>query len=314
MRQTERRHESDVKDRRIRRQRVNNEQLRARYERRRKKRKRQIFAARSIVMFMICLDLIFIILFMTPLFNIRRITISGNNVISLEEINSYVGDLNGENILKVSEDEVSSRLSNIAYIKEVSINKNYLKTTLDIYIVERVACGCIEESGVYLLFDDEGVILAQSNEKPEGIPLVIAHTDENAKNDIKIGEPTATVLTDSLKLMRQLGILEGVDNFNLTDLSDITFTYSDRLDVSCGSDIDLDRKLRLFEAMVNNNNLADNAQGIVDLSVTGNARYSPDRVKPQEEVTEKTGQFEETKEAEEEDTNEDEQNEQKDEE
>lgn len=282
MRQTERRHESDVKDRRIRRQRVSNEQLRARYERRRKKRKRQIFASRSIVMFVICFTLIFIILFMTPLFNISRITISGNNVISLEEINSYVGDLNGENLLKVSEDEISARLSNIAYIKEVSINKNYLKTTLDIYIVERVACGCIEESGVYLLFDDEGVVLAQTSEKPEGIPLVIAHTDENAKIDIKIGEPAATVLTDSLKLMRQLGILEGVDNFDLTDLSDIKFTYSDRLDVSCGSDIDLDRKLRLFEAMVNNNNLADNAQGTVDLSVTGNARYSPDRVKPEE--------------------------------
>lgn len=282
MRQTERQRESDLKDRRISRQNVTSNQLRKRYEQRRRKRKRQMLAARSVVMFVLCLALVFIILFMTPLFNTRKITVSGNNVITLEEINACVGDLNGENLLKISENEVADRLKNIAYIKEVSINKNYLKTTLDIYIEERVACGCIEESGVYLLFDDEGVILAQTNDKPKGIPCVLGNRDEKAKIDIKITEPTATILTDSLKLMRQLGILEGVDNFDLTDLSDITFSYEGRLDVFCGSDIDLDRKLRLFEAMINNNNLADNAQGTVDLSVTGNARYSPEKLKSEE--------------------------------
>lgn len=277
MKQTEEIRENSL--RRIKRQRVSEELLRARYEKRRRKRKRQIFVMRSAVMFTLCLTLVLIILFMTPLFNIRRITVSGNNVISLEEIDSYIGDLKGENLLKVSEAEVFSRLSKIAYIKNVSVEKNYIKTSLNVYVEERVACGYIEEAGGYFLFDDEGVILAQVSDKPDNIPYVIGNTDENAKNDIKIEEPSASVLTDSLKLMKKLGILEGVDNFDITDLSDIKFTYENRLDVSCGSSIDLDRKLRLFEAMVNNNNLANKAQGSVDLSVAGNARYSPDRTK-----------------------------------
>lgn len=277
MKQMEGRRESSLRG--IKRQRVSEDLLRERYEKRRKKRKRQIFVMRSALMFTLCLLLVLIILFMTPLFNVRRITVSGNNVISIEEIDSYIGDLAGENLLKVSEDDVFSRLSKLAYIKNVSVEKNYLKTTLNVYVEEREACGYIEEAGGYFLFDNEGVILAQVSDKPDKIPYVIGNTDENAKNDIKIGEPYATVLTDSLKLMRKLGILEGVDNFDITDLSDIKFTYENRLDVSCGSSIDLDRKLRLFEAMVNNNNLADKAQGSVDLSVTGNARYSPDRIK-----------------------------------
>ena len=91
--------------------------------------------------------------------------------------------------------------------------------------------------------------------------------------------------------MRYLELLENIDVFNISNEDNIKFTYDDRLEVLCGSDLDLDRKIRLFEAMVNNNNLADNAKGTVDLSVTGNARYSPEIAKTDdlEKIDEENG-------------------------
>ena len=267
---------TNVSDRRRTRQAVSNDKLRIRYEERKRKRQRQIKTSRTVLSFLLCALLVFIVLFMTPLFNVRSITVSGNNVITLEEINQHIGDLNGENLLKVSRLDVEERLSKIAYIKEISIDKNYFKTALNISILEREAVGYLGFSGKYVLFDDECVILAETNEKPENIPLIIGISDsESEKTVLNMSKENIKIMIDSLKLMRELKLLEKVDNLNLSDAAQIRFKYDDRLEVSCGTEIDLDRKLRLFEAMVNNNNLPDNAKGTVDLSITGNARYIP---------------------------------------
>lgn len=267
---------TNVQDRRRTRQAVSNDKLRLRYEERKRKRQRQLKTSRTVLSFLLCALLVFIVLFMTPLFKVRSITVSGNNVITLEEINQYIGDLKGENLLKVSRLDVEERLSKIAYIKDISINKNYFKTALNINILEREASGYLGFSGKYVLFDDECVILAETSEKPQNVPLIIGINDsENEKAGLNMSEENIKIMIDCLKLMRELELLEKVDSLNLSDSAQIKFKYDNRLDVSCGGEIDLDRKLRLFEAMVNNNNLPDNAKGTVDLSVTGNARYIP---------------------------------------
>ena len=276
MKQTQMSPRTNVSDRRRTRQAVSNDRLRLRYEQRKKKRQRQIKASRTALLFLLCALLVFIVLFMTPLFNVRSITVSGNNVITLEEINNRIGDLDGENLLKVSRLDVEERLSEIAYIKEISINKNYFKTSLNINILEREAVGYLGFSGKNVLFDDECVILAETNEKPEDVPLIIGISDSESENTgLNMSKENIKIMIDCLKLMRELNLLEKVDNLNLSDETQIRFKYDDRLEVSCGAEIDLDRKLRLFEAMVNNNNLPDNAKGTVDLSITGNARYIP---------------------------------------
>ncbi len=267
---------TNVADRRRTRQAVTNDRLRLRYEERKRKRQRQIKASRTALLFLLCAILVFIVLFMTPLFNIRSITVSGNKVITLEEINNRIGSLDGENLLKVSRFDVEERLSEIAYIKEVTIDKNYFKTSLNVNILEREAVAYLGFSGKYVLFDDECVILAETNEKPENIPLIIGTDDsETEKTGLNMSDENIKIMLDSLTLMRELELLEKVDSLNLSDSANIRFKYDDRLDVSCGAEIDLERKLRLFEAMVNNNNFPDNSKGTVDLSITGNARYIP---------------------------------------
>ncbi len=251
-------------------------EFRERHIERRKKRQRQIARARAVTCFIIVCILVFIILFMTPLFNIRRINVTGNNIISLEDINIYVGDLAGRNLFKTELYDVEERLSQLAYIKEVDISKNYFKTALNINITERIPCAYLGLSGKYVLFDNECIVLEEATEKPQGIPLVIGISDSDDSNiQLLMGEERVDIMLDCIDVMQELGILERVNNINLSDLSAIKFKYEDRLDVLCGSSVDLEKKLRLFEASVNNNNLASNAKGTMDLSVTGNARYKP---------------------------------------
>lgn len=261
---------------RIRRQPQNtSEQLRKRHKERRKKQKRRIAAVRTVLTFAFFAALICVVLFMTPLFNIRKIEVSGNYVVPVEAIDECIGGFHGENLFSVSSYDIEESLSGIDYIKNISISKNYLKTTLKIAIEERVAIGYITVSGKYLLFDNECIMLAESIEKPETIPMIIGLADEPGEEISELmDKEQLDVMSECLELMSDLEILDKVESLDLSDLMNIRFRYDDRLDVTCGSSIDLDRKLRLFEASVNSNNLAPNAQGSMDLSITGNAMYS----------------------------------------
>lgn len=280
MKQTENREQNGT--RKSGRQKPNPEYLRKRYEKRRKKRNRQIAMSRTIALFLFFAALTFIILFMTPLMNVRKIEFSGNNILETQMLYDKIGDFKGENILKVSHRDVKKRLSDNAYIKDFALDKDYFKTTLTVNILERVPCGYIEENGGYTIFDDECVILEHISEKPENIPCIKGKSGKNSSSELKLTESNIEILKEGLEVMRYLELLENVDVFNISNEDNIKFTYDDRLEVLCGSDLDLDRKIRLFEAMVSNNNLADNAKGTVDLSVTGNARYSPEIAKTED--------------------------------
>ena len=261
---------------RIRRQMPNtSEQLRKRHKERRKKQKRRIAAMRTVLTFAFFAVLICVILFMTPLFNIRKIEVSGNFVVPVEAIDECIGGFHGENLFSVSSFDIEESLSGIDYIKNISVSKNYLKTVLEIAIEERVAVGYITVSGKYLLFDNEYVMLAESIEKPETVPMIIGLSDKAGEEISELMDnEQLDALSECIGLMNNLELLDKVDSIDLSDLTNIRFRYDDRLDVTCGSGIDMDRKLRLFEASVNSNNLAPNAQGSMDLSITGNAMYS----------------------------------------
>ena len=289
MKQTENRERTELK--KPVRSKPDAEYLRKRYEKRRKKRNRQILMSRTIALFLFFAALTFIILFMTPLMNVRKIEFAGNDILATQSLYEKIGDLKGENILKVSKRDVKKRLGDNPYIKEIDIDKDYFKTVLTVSILERVPCGYIEDSAGYTIFDEECVILETVSEKPENIPRIKGKTGKNSVSKLKFTQSNIEILKESLSVLRYLGLLENTDVFDISNETDIKFEYDERLEVYCGSRLDIDRKIRLFEAMINNNNLADNAKGTVDLSVTGNARYSPEIAKSEddEKIDEQSG-------------------------
>lgn len=82
------------------------------------------------------------------------------------------------------------------------------------------------------------------------------------------------ILQTCLETLEKIDILNKVRDIDISETTGIKFRYDDRLDVLCGTQLDLERKLRLFKETVSNNNLAENAKGTIDLSVTGKAVYT----------------------------------------
>ena len=70
-------------------------------------------------------------------------------------------------------------------------------------------------------------------------------------------------------------MLDKTDYIDVSDKTNITFGYDDRIDAFCGTKLDLERKIRMFYVAVTSNNLAENARGTMDLSTSGKAIYTP---------------------------------------
>ncbi|MBR0088631.1 MAG: hypothetical protein IJP94_02190, partial [Clostridia bacterium] len=105
-----------------------------------------------------------------------------------------------------------------------------------------------------------------------GVELQSANIGEslNVGNDYK-----DSTLKTILRTLEATGLLADVKEVNINSLTAITMNYDDRITAQCGSQLDIERKIRLFKEAVTSDALANNARGTIDLSDPGKAIYTP---------------------------------------
>lgn len=219
------------------------------------------------------------LVFMTPLFSIREIRLNGNDTVSKEVINSKIGDLIGANLFGTSASEVKKRMTEIPQISDVEVKKTLFPSGLELTISERKPAGSVKCGKETLIIDsdlriiDDGSVF--DSEKYPGISGVsVSEYELNESLKIKSGEKRK-ILKEILTAFENVGITESVKYVSMDDITSITFNYDNRLDVICGSQLQIDRKIRMFAECLNTSTFDENSIGTVDLSVPGTASYNP---------------------------------------
>ena len=174
--------------------------------------------------------------------------------------------------------KIRNTLKTIPYIDTVDVQKRLFPPSVKVTVTEYTPSAYIKIDGKTLLVNSELRVLTDTGNNGETLPTVtgltvtdyklgeILKTDENEKFDItKI----------SLSTLEATGILDKVIEINVTDVTDITMNYDNRITVQCGTQLDLERKIRLFRETVMSNSLTENARGTMDLSESGKAIYTP---------------------------------------
>ncbi len=237
-----------------------------------RKKKRQ----RGCLFSLLMVAVIAVLVFFTPIFNIRYVTIEGNDKVSMEAISEAIGDLRGKNLFKTSIRSVKEDLSTIVYLNEISVTRKYLPPALAIHVTEHMGAGCIDTDTDVLIIASDGKIVERTNEISDEVPHIL-NCGEYTEVDgyyILTDSEKQEVMTEILAIMEKLDLIADVDNVDIGDLNNITFRYQDRIYAECGSDIDMERKIRLFKKAVTTSELADNEQGTMDLSTSGKCVYS----------------------------------------
>lgn len=253
-------------------------QRRVNYQKRQKQRRLKMQRIRAAVILILVIVTITVIMFMTPLFNIRTVTVDGNNTVGEEEFQEMLKPLIGENLFRTGEAKIRKILKTNPYINEVSVQKKIIPPTVSVAVTEYVPAAVLRMEGKNLLVNSSLRILSDNADTFTGIPAVTgisikegkagedAQSDEQEKKDIVI---------TALRTLEKTDVLGKVIEIDVSDITDITLNYDNRLTIKCGTQLELERKLRLFRETVTNEYFTENDHGTIEFLESGKAEYIP---------------------------------------
>ncbi len=252
--------------------------IQKRHTQRQRQRIRAMKRRRFIFFSTLILIAVLIVMFFTPLFNIRRVDIEGNNRVSVEELQQSIGVLDGENLFRTSTGRIKKNILQFAYIDTVTVKRALIPPSIRVAVTECEPGGYIIENEKYIIINEKAKVLEVNMEEPEEIPqlvgLTLSRFDPGLRLEVTESDKFS-VMIQCLQDMRKLDVLKGVEMISFEDMSNISFNYEDRLDVLCGSDVEFSKKLGLFREAIHSSKLTENSRGTIDLSTTGKAVYTP---------------------------------------
>lgn len=154
-----------------------------------------------------------IILFlMSPLFNIKKISINGNAKITNEEMISLSRINIDENIFKLNKKEVTQNIKENAYIESIKISRK-LPDEIIVTVKERVATYMLEFANGFVYINNQGYMLEITEEKLN-VPKI--RDFATPIEQIKVGN--RLVKEDLQKLETVLKIMKSAESNGINEL------------------------------------------------------------------------------------------------
>jgi cell division protein FtsQ len=110
------------------------------------------------------------ILFKSPLFEVRQISVEGTSIPS-EKIINVSGISSGQNIFKLDLKSAQNKIQLLPLVKNVNIARQ-LPATVNIKVEERKAVGVLQIKDGFAEVDDEGVFLRTANVANTKLPVL----------------------------------------------------------------------------------------------------------------------------------------------
>lgn len=256
------------------------DRIRRRHQKRQKAARRRIARARAFFALAAAAIIVMAVLLLTPLFDIRSISVSGNTIVTAEEVSSLIGDIKGTNLFLAKDSEITNKLKSIKFINSVAVSKRLIPPSVDIFVTEHIPAGYVQTGSSMLVLDKDMYIIDSAGEDLDisRLPCIIGVKIKRSEvGSTLIGENSdvTSAVQTFLEIMEQCGETANVKSADFTNMSNITFNYENRITGICGSQLNLDKKLRLFCETVKSDDIAETDRGTIDLSTTGYAIHTP---------------------------------------
>ena len=253
--------------------------IRARHQKNQKAQRMFRARVRALMAFIAVVIIIVAVVLLTPIFDVRSITVRGNSLVSTEQILGLVGDVQGTNLFLASKSGMEKQVKTINYIDEVEIKKSTIPPSIEVAVTEYVPSGYVQTGGQYLILDSNLHIIDEAGSfNVDSVPCVIGmkvQKSEIGSALIPESEETGKAVRTFLGVMLSCGESDNVVSADFSNMNNITLNYDNRIAVLCGSQLDFERKLRLFCEAVNNENIGSDARGTIEFNEKGEAIYTP---------------------------------------
>ncbi|MBR2877359.1 MAG: FtsQ-type POTRA domain-containing protein [Clostridia bacterium] len=257
-------------------QQLSRDEIRSRKKRKLKRRRAIRKAMLSMFMFFV-IAIIGVVLAFTVFFKIDTIKVKGGGTYPPKIVLQNCGVTEGDSLLLANSSGVAETLlSSLPYIGSVSVTRE-LPSTLIINVTDTACAAAIANTGTYILINEDGKVLdADADILNEGIPLVSGVEAESFKECEKITFKTkenGDILIEILKASTEAG-MTGLTEIDVTNASDITMKYDNRIKIRVGSSLNLKNKvLRAASAIERENEINQYETGVLDLRTEPRAYF-----------------------------------------
>lgn len=215
------------------------------------KRKKRITI---LIITILLLSILFIVLLtQTTFFHVKNIEVNGNFSIEKDKVLTALGINKGENIFRLSIDDIEDNLLRHPYIKQVKIDRKFPNKVM-INLVERKETLVYEMNDTYIIMDNEGYVLNILSEfKNNEIPSLKSDKPLEVKTSEKVDFENYSWLKETLNLLNFCN--KNNFSFNITSIllenQDITLVLNSGIYIAFGGLNDIEYKLRLTNEIVN---------------------------------------------------------------
>ncbi len=234
-----------------------------------KRKKKRAGINPKILITLLLLVISAVVLFVTPLFNIRDIKVSGNERIAKAEIQIASGIRKNKNIFAINKHRAEKDIKAVGYIEDVKI-KRKLPGTIVIEVKEGTVSAFLDYGGMYAGINTKGQALCRVSKAlpATGAPIVkglgVIKAEVGQKVRLREGkEDEYEVLEKLMETFEKYALTPYITEIDVTKKDDIMFRYNGKLKIELGGLNDYDLKFNYIQAMLSE--LGADATGVINM-------------------------------------------------
>lgn len=230
-----------------------------------KRKRRKVNTRFFLALFIIVLSAV--VLFLTPLFNIEKIEITGNGKVSDEVILTAAEIKTGKNIFMTNLGKAEKSIRKVQYIEDVNV-KRKLPGKIRIEIIEGDVAAYLDFEKNYVGINKKGKTLCfiEKENISEAAPVVKGLTVlENTMGEaVLVQERTRyETLLRLLSTFDQLELGESITSIDVTSADYIVFRYKENLKIEFGDLSDYENKFYYLTAILDE--LGSEPSGVINM-------------------------------------------------
>ncbi len=239
----------------------------------RKRKKQQIRPGCLASVIIIVLS--FALLFLTPIFNVKRIEVTGIKSVSQEVILNAAGIPKGTNIFRANVKKAEENIRKQQFVEDVKV-KRVLPDKIKIKVTEGSVAAYInyEDNLVGISLGGKTLCLTDKASRQENIAVIYGLSVEKSIVGENAEATEKKKLDNALKLLKSfsdMGILNMITAIDVKSTDNIAFRYTDKLKIAFGSMEDYDYKMDCLPDIIDQ--LGDNPEGLINMHNPENITY-----------------------------------------
>ncbi|NLU35453.1 MAG: FtsQ-type POTRA domain-containing protein [Clostridiales bacterium] len=237
---------------------------------------------KGILMFLILLICFAAVVFIgTEVFQIKNIIVTCSGSLDENAIINASGINPGDNIFKISREQVRKRIESSPPFPVVEGISLKLPDEIHIIVEERVPAALVPYLSSYIMIDSSGFVLdifKQTHDPSYPVVEGVAISKLTKGSPLELdqnGNYRQKVLIRLLESLEQWEVIDMIAVIYMDNPDDILLVTRDEIRVKLGQAVDLDRKLGWLKSDAYAEVIAKGEPGILDVSVPGKAVFNP---------------------------------------